>query len=223
MFEAQTLTDSELIILEDSGVFPRNVSGRNWRLITTSEKFPSVGAKRNAMVAMTTAPYIAVTDDDDLYLPHWLASTAHALSKHQWVRPSQALEWDAPGRLGRYTTNTKGQTDYYYGGQWSYRKDAFERTGGYPLVGNGDDCDWLPKIMKLAGPSGDSICPEFPTPFYVYQREQSQSWHASEMGPGLQGIHRIHAMPRQSIDDFKIELPEHYNAEIPAELKPRKW
>jgi hypothetical protein len=162
-------------------------------------------------------------DDDDIYLPWWLEAIACALDRHEWVRPTQALEWTSPGTVIRCQTNGERDQDYCYGGQWAYRRETFLAGPQYPLIGNGDDGVLGRKMHRFCGASGDSICPLHPDPFYIYQRHQTNSWHASEMGQGTIGITRIHAMPPQRIEDFKIELPDCYNVEIPKTLLPRIW
>jgi glycosyltransferase involved in cell wall biosynthesis len=223
MFQAQTLDDAELIVLEDSGVFSRSFAGPRWRVVVSDTPLPTVGSKRNLLATMTDAPYLAVMDDDDIYLPDWLAAMRRALSRSSWVRPSQALEWDAPGVLGRYRTAGEGRDDHCYGGQWGYRRGAFLASGGYPTTGSGDDMAWAAVMAQHCGPSGDSICRRFPKPQYVYQREQTGSWHTGRMGAGLSGVAAVHAMPRASADEFVIQLPAHYDAPIPDTIQPRRW
>jgi hypothetical protein len=222
MFEAQRFLDAEMIALEDSGAFPRDREGTRWKIVTTSTKIKTVGAKRNLLATMTAAPYLAVMDDDDIYLPWWLESLAHALDRYLWVRPTQALEWSRAGEVYRCLTHGARDRDPCYGGQWAYRRETFLASPQYPLIGNGDDGVFGYRMRRMFGQSGDSICPEYPDPFYVYQRQQTQSWHASEMGDGTAGLRAIHALP-QSQDEFKIELPDHYHVTIPTELLPRPW
>lgn len=222
MFLEQTFDDAELVVLEDSGIFQKSFCGARWRVVV-SDPYPTVGAKRNALATMTDARYLAVMDDDDLYLPDWLAAMRRALKRAAWVRPSQALEWDAPGVLGRYLTHGTNRKDYCYGGQWGYRREDFLASGGYPEIGSGDDMAWADLMTRHSGPSGDSICSQYPLPQYVYQREQTGSWHTGRMGAGQTGVAAVHALPRASADEFKIELPPHYHAPIPDTVQPRKW
>jgi hypothetical protein len=242
MYEAQRYPDKELVILEDSGVFgDATIRDRtsHWTLISTTTRYPSVGTKRNVLATMTDAPLLAVADDDDWYLPWHLEAAVEALRDRCWARPTQALEWDAPDRLGRYYTHAswalerfaagtaaaRESLDCCYGAQWSYRRAEFLQSGGYPeRHGNGDDTEWARIMYRHAGHSSDPISARYPRPSYVYSRDHSHSWHASALGNGTAGLKALQAMPRRSVDEFVIRLPPGYNTtEIPELIQARKW
>jgi glycosyltransferase involved in cell wall biosynthesis len=245
MFQTQHYPDRELVILEDSGVFGAEATiqdqDHHWRIVSTDRRYESVGAKRNALARMTDAEVLLPVDDDDWYFPWHIDAAVEALSGDRpWAQPRQALEWDQPGQLGRYwvygepvrrrlngldPTTANDAYDCCYGGQWSYRRAEFLASGGYPEQrGNGDDTQWCRAMFKRFGPSADTISRRLPDPSYVYSRDQSGSWHASELGPGTAPLQKLADLPRASMSEFKIELPAGYReAIIPRETKPRKW
>lgn len=169
-FNRQTYQNREMIILDDAGMYPSQPSGDRWRVVSVPDRFGSMCEKRNACAALARdADYLAVTDDDDIYLPHWLESLANGLDKHRWVQPTEAYEFDGHTITRTETFNRQAPQFKAHHGQWAYRREAFLEVGGYPP---GADDDLIAKFLRQRiGPSGDSICPEYPEPFYIYSRE----------------------------------------------------
>lgn len=232
----------EFIALEDSGILGKNevIEGEGWKVVSTNRRYPSVGAKRNALTKMTDAEFVKPWDDDDTYFPWTLSASVHALRQRPYAQPLQALEWDTPKQLGRYwcisqrirdkltrcePLNPHDAWDFCYGAGWSYRVSEFWSVGGYPeQVGNGDDTEFGKAMLVKYGCSSDTICDEFPDPFYIYSRDMSGSWHASELGPGTAPLRSLAHLPRANPKDFKIQLPAWYRTiQIPRDVKPRKW
>ena len=75
-FESQDYDDRELIILDDADQY-QSQEGDRWRLISTQQRFRTLGEKRNASAALVSPEVDAycVWDDDDVYLP-WHMSAA---------------------------------------------------------------------------------------------------------------------------------------------------
>lgn len=244
MFLAQDYPDKELVILEDSGIFGDGVTmaGDGWRLISTASRYISVGAKRNALAKETDAEILIVADDDDYYLPWHISAAVAALERKPWAQPRQSLDWWTPDYLGRYWSfgprargvMVNGQqdpaceqdaADACYGGSWSYRADAFRASGGYPeLHGNGDDLEFCRAMFRLFGSSADTISPRHPDPSYIYSRDKSGSWHASEFGLGTEPLKRLASVARANPADLVIALPDWYwTLEIPQVTEDRRW
>jgi len=222
LFQMQTCMDSELIILDDAGQYG-NVAGDRWRIISMSDRFPSVEAKRNYLIRNTSAEMIAMWDDDDIYLPWALDACAYALSNSTFAQPRQILEWTGPGEHRWKRCLTYGHRhDYCYGGCWSYRRDWFLSTGGYPEhEDNGGDWYWFRRIAHSPA-SVDTICDRYPDPFYVYNRGHFQSWSAGNIG--------YNSVPDASIDhagkvdvlDIKL-LVDVLAIPMPINVEPRPW
>ena len=101
MFLVQDYPHKWFAALDDSGIFdslemplPPKVT-----LLSTGQRSKSVGAKRNYLAKLTTVDYIAVWDDDDIYLPWHLSAAVEALGKRCWAQPRHAL--DPPRRPRR--------------------------------------------------------------------------------------------------------------------------
>ena len=105
-FNRQTHKDREMLVVDDAGWYLDQPHGDRWRVVSVDRRFGSLGSKRNAATAMTShgAEAFCVGDDDDLYLPHWLASINHALQGAAWCQPRQILEWNPDGTWRRQQT-----------------------------------------------------------------------------------------------------------------------
>jgi len=243
MFLAQDYVNKQLVVLEDSGVFgDKVIEEGQWKIVSTTKRFPSVAHKRNWLVQNHCDDFIAVWDDDDWYLPWHLSAASKALHRDVYVQPRQALEWNVKPNLSRHEVfgkpvlqrmrnncpiTSRDAIDCCYGGQWSMRKFAFSESGGYPEQhGNGEDTIWCGQMFNLFGPSGNSITQELP-PSYIYSRTASGSWHASDMGPGLAYQEKTAKMAKRSVAEFEIKLPDVYlqitKESIPENSSPRMW
>ena len=92
-FAAQTERRSRLVILDDLG----NLAGAECRvpnveIISTPNRFPSLPEKYNELLRHVNTPYVAVWEDDDLYLPWHLENLViafEAVPNATWLHPSQ--------------------------------------------------------------------------------------------------------------------------------------
>lgn len=92
-FAAQTEKRSRLIILDDLG----NLSGctcdvPNVEIIVTRQRYASLPDKYNALLRYVDTPYLAVWEDDDLYLPWHLENLViayEAVPGAVWLHPAQ--------------------------------------------------------------------------------------------------------------------------------------
>ncbi|MGA2035938.1 MAG: hypothetical protein ABSG68_27125 [Thermoguttaceae bacterium] len=174
----------ELIVLDDAGQYA-DQQGDGWRLVSVSKRFASLGEKRNAAarLARDCCEAFCVWDDDDLYLPWALCASAAALRQAPWSRPSLVLHPQADGSLWQHRTG-----GLFHGG-WAYRRELFERFGGYPAVNNGED-QALARRWEQAGTGEADPCALGFAPFYVYPWGGG-AWHLS--GLGKDGYQRLAA------------------------------
>ena len=87
---AQTVRDFELIVVDDgSRVAPVLPQGGTVRLVR-HERNLGAAAARNAGIRVARGRYVAFLDDDDEYLPTFLAATRDALAA---APPSVGLTW----------------------------------------------------------------------------------------------------------------------------------
>ncbi|MES2472131.1 MAG: glycosyltransferase family A protein [Pseudomonadota bacterium] len=111
---AQTVTDFEWLILDDSAVPSAYFSGLNDPRVryTHDPQRMIVAAKRNWLCERSRGPVIAQFDDDDYYAPHYLATMLARLdqTKADITKLSAWFVYSAQlGRLGYWdTANTLG-------------------------------------------------------------------------------------------------------------------
>jgi glycosyltransferase involved in cell wall biosynthesis len=162
-FERQDYGDREMVILDDAGQYA-NTTGDRWRLVSVTERYGSLGEKRNACAEMASpdAEVLVVWDDDDLYLPWALSASINAIQPAEWSRPSLVLHPQPNGALRQHLTG-----GLFHGG-WAYRRDVFWRLGGYAAGYSGPEDQELMRRMERAGvKQSDPIALGW-RPFYVY-------------------------------------------------------
>ena len=138
-FCQQTHEDREMVILDDAGQYD-NQRGDRWRLVSVNQRYPTLGAKRNAVVRMaglvlTGVDALCAWDDDDLVMPWALEALNAALEQAEWARPSLALAVDGGSygaMVGVKTYFRPDQDDKAFHAAWGVRREAFDRVGGYP-------------------------------------------------------------------------------------------
>jgi len=199
--------------------------------------FSYLAAKRNAILKLVPSDVTGVLnmDDDDIYLPWAVSASAHALKSHKYVEPSEALEWSGPGmfvfgeRLALSRNYTYGNQDENgaraYGAQWSFRTEAIRAIGGYPeYEGIGEDGHIHCRLQSKYGPPGDTICKEYPLPFFIHSRSQSGGDHISEMGIGNAGYESFGRQKIIPVKKLTVEPVIEYEAfSIPDTINPRPW
>ena len=184
----------ELVILDDAGQY-ENQQGDGWRLISTAERFHTLGEKRNAAAALVSPDVegFAVWDDDDLYLPWALSASAAALDRADWSRPSLVLHPQPDGTLKQHLTG-----GLFHGG-WAYSRKVFEQLGGYPPMDNGED-QALARKLAAAGVTQFDPCAMGSAAFYVYV--WGGGWHLSGMGAdGYQRLGGLGAAPTAPVPE----------------------
>jgi glycosyltransferase involved in cell wall biosynthesis len=225
-FNRQTYENRELVILDDSGQYPSQPSGDRWRMVSVGQRFRTIGEKRNAAAALASGDVAAyaVWDDDDTYLPWALEASVHALQSNPWVQPRQTLEWDSGGTWHRQETFSRERPDHIaYHGCWSYLREAFINVGGYPAAVS-EDWDLARRMRDRYGPAGDTICGQFPAPFYAYSRQTSGTWHMSERGANDSAYKAALAEPFEVVEKLEIGWDRDYTAiPIPPEVHRRPW
>jgi hypothetical protein len=134
LWDAQTYPADrrKMIILEDGGTFQPQ-TGPNWEIVTATDRGPSLGDKFNRIFAMCPPETFGVLiwEDDDIYLPGYVAAQAAALKLHGISNPM--MNWV------HYGANI-GIEHRWFHSALAVRKDVIDRIGGYPVepVGNFD-------------------------------------------------------------------------------------
>ena len=217
----------ELVVLDDAGQYRAKdearmtndearlaAHGPGWRLYSQSQRFATLGEKRNAAARLVSddAEALAVWDDDDLYLPWALSASVAALHSAPWSRPSLVLHPRPDGSLAKHRTG-----GLFHGG-WAYRRSAFERVGGYPAMNNGEDQALARRFSEIDAGHADPCALGF-EPFYVYTWHGG--WHLSGMGPD--GYRHLGRRPARKAT-LRVADPPHVdlrNPKILPEVHPR--
>lgn len=168
-FEAQDYPNREMLILDDSGELAE-ASGPNWRLISSPERSPTLGSKRNRLARMVSADTAAIVpwDDDDLVMPWALSAVAAGLQRGEWIRPSLALARSSEKFVPLKTWAIQDQSDKAYHPAWGYSVGAFWVAGGYPEdVSLGEDLVLARRLRDLHIAEADPMTLGF-APYYVF-------------------------------------------------------
>ncbi|NLY00864.1 MAG: glycosyltransferase family 2 protein [Rhodopirellula sp.] len=170
-------SQSELVILDDAGQYG-NQQGDGWRLVSIAHRYATLGEKRNAAAALVSPDVdaLAVWDDDDLYLPWALRASVAALGEAPWSRPSLVLHHRPGGALAQHKTG-----GLFHGG-WAYRREVFNRLGGYAPMNNGEDQQFAGRMSEANIRWADPVALGF-QPFYIYSLGQAAGYHLSNLGP----------------------------------------
>lgn len=170
-FEAQDYPNAELLILDDSGELGA-ASGPRWRLISSDQRSPSLGAKRNRLADLVSedTQAIAPWDDDDLAFPGALRAIAAGLERGDWIRPSLALVPHQDGKtyLAVETWAAPDKSDKAFHPAWAYTVGAFRGVGGYPTDASlGEDLVLARRLRDAGVIEADPLTQGFP-PYYLF-------------------------------------------------------
>jgi len=222
-FERQTYPLRQLLILDDAGQYPDQPAGDRWRVVSHRDRYPTLGEKRNAAMAMVDPDVdaIAVWDDDDWYFPHALDACVAALCRGRWVQPRLVLEVRQGVLCYAETAHRKDPNLPAYHGAWAFRRETIDAVGGYAAVSNGDDQELMRRTVAAVGHSVD-LDPSTP-PFYVYNRDPKVG-HISASPTG-EKAYRANATIDVSIcRDLKPRLLVDYTTwPIDPTPRPRRW
>lgn len=214
-FNRQDYPNRELIILDDAYQYP-HTEGDRWKLLSCRFRYQTLGDKRNALMAQISPDVaaLAVWDDDDIYLPNHLSACVAALQDASWCQPRQVLV-PANGKFRRMATfREDAPTHVGYHGGWAFRREAFEKLGGYASISNGEDQEIAARALEIFGPSAD-----IGKPTYAYN---TSGQHLSAMGSD--GYAKLGKQRIEPIDHLDISWPTDYSKwPIEDEVLPRRW
>lgn len=151
LFLAQDYSNKELLVLNDC---PRQVftcESDSVRVINAGERYRSLGQKRNAAISQARGEWIAIWDDDDIYLPWHLSQAMSESKKHgtSFYRPETFWAYWGDEELQKNTVlpgwNNHAVT--------VFDKSLWQRVGGYPAMDVGEDQVFFDRIHRLLGES----------------------------------------------------------------------
>ncbi len=173
----------ELIVLDDAGQYVNQVheSPKRWQIVSTKQRFRTLGEKRNAAAALVSDNVEAyvVWDDDDIYLPWTLKAHAAALARATWSLPSRVLV-ESPEDYRLALKETAG----LFHSAWAFSRELFASVDGYPFMQSGQDQALATRFRSRnpgAASTADPIALGF-DPFLVYRWATTRSWHISALG-----------------------------------------
>ncbi len=212
----------KLVIWEDGGALEARQDG--FIRVVASRRFPDLGSKYNALARLAiselAAHFLAVWEDDDIYLPWYLAAHLEA------VRSTGRL-WSKPSRvLSLYTGSLQEEPAAgRFHGSLFLAREAWRRVK-WPTHGRADfDQEFMTSLLRECGPPADPL-EVHPIPGYVFRYGSTKSYHAQHFmkGPGdtswYQDVARtVSVLPKT---DLKAEFDEETRAVYEHFREPRR-
>jgi glycosyltransferase involved in cell wall biosynthesis len=169
----------ELIILDDAGEL-KNETSEGWQIISISRRFRSLPEKFNALAGLAQGDILVVWEDDDIYLQHHISTHVRAMEGRLWSKPSSVLstytgKHEVEDATGRFHASL------------AFRREAFERIGGWPLTKRGDfDQQLIARLTAIEAP-GDPC--QLDSPSYIFRWSQTNAYHGQAFmrGPEDEG------------------------------------
>lgn len=149
MFLAQDYPHKELIILNDCLGQQFDGDFTEVRIINQQSRFTSLGEKRNACIRLAKGSVIAIWDDDDVYLPWRLSFSWSEMDRlgTPFYRPAEFWAY-----WGGNDLHDNQSVPGWVSHAWvMFRKELWEKVGGYPPVDVGEDAQFLERIHRELG------------------------------------------------------------------------
>ncbi|REJ89909.1 MAG: glycosyltransferase [Planctomycetota bacterium] len=167
----------KLYILDDAGQF-EDQTGDGWQLVSTTERYPTLPAKFDALARMATGDLIAIWEDDDIFLRHHLSSIAAAYaSGGRFIVTREVFSnYGRPEGLVR-RENAAGR----FHSSWAFTRELYAEVGGYPKTSELIFDQQMGARLRQA--AGDAVrhSDDIAGPSYVY-RWGNGVYHGSAAG-----------------------------------------
>jgi glycosyltransferase involved in cell wall biosynthesis len=149
MFLAQDYPAKELIVLNDcvGQTFHCDLPGV--RVINASDRYPSLGEKRNAAIEMAAGDILAVWDDDDVHLPWRLSLSLSEMQgfNTEFYRPAEFWAYWSENELH----DNQAVPHWISHGLVLFTRNLWKRVGSYPPQGIGEDAVFFDRIHRELG------------------------------------------------------------------------
>lgn len=211
-FLRQTYPNKELIVLNDCPGQTVSCDAPGVRVVNVPDRFPTLGAKMNAAVRLSSGMLIAPWDDDDISLPWRLSVAVEQLGDAGYFNARRYWFLDGGGLQHDQSSNGLGHNGSLY------TRSAFDLVGGYLDISCGQDLSidqaFLACLDRVVDPlRGD---PELPKDrwYYIFRWGVSPA-HVSG-GPPDTVYQIIGEMPITAGD---YELHPHWQRDYTAETR----
>lgn len=199
-FAAQTHPHKSMLIYDDLGTLEHTWCNLpNVYIYSTRERAPSLGEKYNMMLKYANENHaiydaVAVWDDDDVYLPDYLATHAQTLQTHRWSKPSRIIT--------AYTEPPSEEASAgRFHGSIAMRRELVQQVPWPSEVVATFDQQYLHALSDAAA-AGDTCA--YGPPQYVYRWQTANCMHSS----GHMGGQAYLDYKPQSVENVVALLPK---------------
>lgn len=163
---------------------------------------PNIGLKENIAISLCRGKIIATWDDDDIALPHHIKN----IKKFFDINKTSILHW----RKGVYYEENTGKVSVNVplgNSGIVYSKNAWEKSGFYPLENAGADQIFCNNIYKTFG--YESVVhaePEIPS--WIYKWGQPMVYHLSGEGADTKSKKNVVQRHREYLQSIENYIPK---------------
>lgn len=192
----------QLIILNDDVDQFLSFDHPEVRIVNSSNRFDTIGEKRNAAVELCDYDLIMPWDDDDLYLPHKITYSVKKILFHQvgYYNFNQAFVYSIQQGIEALDLNM-------FHANSIYTIDAFQQINGYSSLNFGEDADFIQKLRDnhiSVLEESDLIHPEVYSQTYYLYRWFGITAHISGYQP-MDNLNETIRIDRQK-EDSKVGI-----------------
>jgi hypothetical protein len=199
-----------LLILDDANDLAPQ-TGDGWEVVSQPIRIPSLPEKYHQLIMMADERWqpdaYCIWEDDDIYFPWHLEAHVHSLASRPWSHPSHVWALTT-GEM------VKEPAMGHLHASLAFTRDAYQRTGGWPLTNRADfDLQLLSILRRTLGPPGNPLnfddCPSYVFRWGSTQHPHGQNFMRSpqdeEWYTRALAIPPIEGPPRHLIPSFDQE------------------
>lgn len=172
-FLRQDYENKELIILNDDADLVYMFDHPQVTIYNQTDRFKTLGEKRNRCAELATGDALALWDDDDICLSHRLSLSAEYLKKQRFFKPRKAFF------MPRNHKDTLSLKPNSFHAQSAYTREFFYEVGMYKHMDKGEDIEFQSRADQIQKPLGTDL--EDGEHYYIYKWAHSPS-HLSSVG-----------------------------------------
>lgn len=190
----------ELVVLNDFDQQTLVFDHPEVSIINTAERYPSLGEKRNAAIALARHDILMVWDDDDICLPHRISISVDRL------RDSCGYFKQGSKTAIMNHGIIDGILDSSFHCSSAFTRELFTRVGGYQMLHRGEDVAFERAVFDLIGMENIVTLHAASEHYYIYRWGGTGSYHASwyENTEEASGNQRVASHVRQALMEAQI-------------------